>query len=51
LDGSNGQITIELTEMFNEGLIIPIPRIAKQPAHYMRYQVTGKAVELYGEEA
>lgn len=48
LDGSNGQVRIELAAMFDEGLIVPIPRVAKQPSHYMRYQVTGKAVELYG---
>lgn len=49
LDGSNGQIKIELNAMFEEDLIIPIPRVAKQPSHYMRYQATGKAIEIYGE--
>ncbi|MEL7111278.1 MAG: hypothetical protein AAGL99_18665 [Pseudomonadota bacterium] len=38
-----------LNTMFAEGLVIPIPRVAKQPKHLSRWQVTGKAVELYNE--
>lgn len=36
--------------MFEEGLVVPIPRIAKQPRHFMRYQVTGIAEERYGAD-
>lgn len=41
----------ELAECFNEGLIVPIPRVAKQNRDLMRYQVTGIARELYGEKS
>lgn len=49
-DGSNGQIKIELNAMFDEDLIVPIPRIAKQPRELMRFQATPKGVTNYGGE-
>lgn len=49
-DGTNGECSREIAAMFEEGLVVPIPRIAKQPRHFMRYQVTGVAEERYGAD-